>query len=586
MRLSVIRLEENRYRMIWTSHHILFDGWSVPILMEEFLSTYELLISAKALPVTDEDKYEDYIRYLERIDKDAEERYWRNYLRGVNQGTLLPFIKPMTERTKGMGEYDSLSIKIEGAVLEKIQGYAQSQRLTINTLIQGVWAFLLYRYIGNPEVLYGVVVSGRPDELPGIEERVGMYINTLVLKGVVDQSAETLNWLRGLQANQVTSRQYQYTALQDVQGWSGIRGDLFDSLLVFENYPVSRLLSSKKWLLEVGDIEVTEQMNYPLTVTVGIGEELSISFSYNTRLLEQAYITAIRDHFEQVLLQITNGAANTLKDIRLLTEVQEQQLLTEFNDTGAAYPKDKSIVDLFEEQVLKNPNATAVVFEGQELSYEELNKRSNQLARYLQKSGVKAETLVPVCVERSLGMIIGILGILKAGGAYVPIDPAYPADRIRYMLEDTGAELLLSSTAGREKLSGSSLSVIELDNDWELIEKERSSDLQASISPEQLAYVIYTSRSTGKPKGGMIEHRSVVSLVKGTGYVAPGEEDTLLATGSPSFDATTFEYWGMLLNGGRLILCSMEELLDSELLKANIDRYEVSVMWFTSSWFN
>src|SRR5260221_14115580 len=571
MRLSVIRLEESRYRMIWTSHHILFDGWSVPILMEEFLSTYELLISAKALPVTDEDKYEDYIRYLERIDKDAEERYWRNYLRGVNQGTLLPFIKPMTERTKGMGEYDSLSIKIEGAVLEKIQGYAQSQRLTINTLIQGVWAFLLYRYIGNPEVLYGVVVSGRPDELPGIEERVGMYINTLVLKGVVDQSAETLNWLRGLQANQVTSRQYQYTALQDVQGWSGIRGDLFDSLLVFENYPVSRLLASKKWLLEVGDIEFAEQTNYPLTITISSADELNISFSYNTRLLEQTYITAIRDHFEQVLLQITNGAANTLKDIRLLTKAQEQQLLVNFNDTQAAYPKDKSIVDLFEEQALKSPNAIAVVFEDRELSYGELNKRSNQLARYLQKSGVKAETLVPICVERSLEMVIGILGILKAGGAYVPIDPAYPQDRIRYMLEDTGAELVLSSTAGREKLSGSSLSVIELDNDWELIEKERSSDLQASISPEQLAYVIYTSGSTGKPKGVMIEHKNVVRLFETEPRLYRfGENDVWTMFHSFCFDFSVWEMYGALLYGGKLIIVpkdvTRDTLLFSELL--------------------
>jgi len=335
MRLGLIRLKEDRYRMFWTSHHILFDGWTLPILMEEFLTTYELLVSGQALPEGEEDRYEDYIRYLEQRDKDAEEKYWRNYLDGINKGTLLPFIKTTTERTKGIGKYESLSILLDGAATARIQAYVQSQRLTMNTLMQGIWAWLLHKYTGDSAILYGIVVSGRPAELHDVERRVGMYINTLALKAVIDEQQETVNWLQGLQTDQVSSRQYQYTPLQDVQGWTGIKGDLFDSLLVFENYPVSKLISSGTWSLQAENIEVAEETNYPLTVTVSSSEELSVSFNYNTDILEPAYVTAIRDQFEQVLLQITDGQAHVLNDIRLLTPSQEQTLLIEFNDTQA-----------------------------------------------------------------------------------------------------------------------------------------------------------------------------------------------------------------------------------------------------------
>ena len=548
MRLSLIRLTEDRYRMQWTWHHLLFDGWSLPVMMEEFLGTYELLLSGQALPVRSEDRYEDYIRYLERRDKVAEEQYWQAYLEGISHGTLLPFIRTTTERTKGGGKYELLSIAIEGEKAAVIQTYAQSQRLTLNTLMQGVWALLLHKYTGEQEVLFGAVVSGRPAELAGVEQRVGMYINTLPFKAVIDEGKQTSEWLQELQAEQASSRQYQHAALQDVQEWTGVKGDLFDSLIVFENYPVSKLIASREWSLEVGNIEITEQTNFPLTVIIN-SDELGIKFSYNTDLLEEIYVRAISDQFEQVLLQIAGGKATTLKDIRLLTAPQEEQLLIAFNDTTADYPKDKTIVYLFEEQAEKSPEDIAVVFEEKQISYKELNERSNQLARYLQKRGLKAETLVPICIERSLEMVVGILGILKAGGAYVPIDPEYPQDRISYMLEDTGAKLVLSSEASREKLA-TGVAIIEIDGDWEQIGKEKGSNLQSNISPEQLAYVIYTSGSTGKPKGVMIEHGNASSFIAWCGNeFSSSQFDIVYATTSICFDLSVFELFYPLSSG-------------------------------------
>jgi len=578
MRLGLIRLKEDRYRMFWTSHHILFDGWTLPILMEEFLTTYELLVSGQALPEGEEDRYEDYIRYLEQRDKDAEEKYWRNYLDGINKGTLLPFIKTTTERTKGIGKYESLSILLDGAATARIQAYVQSQRLTMNTLMQGIWAWLLHKYTGDSAILYGIVVSGRPAELHDVERRVGMYINTLPFKAVFDDDQETANWLQSLQADQVSSRQYQYAALQDVQGWTGIKGDLFDSLLIFENYPVNKLVASGAWSLRVENVEISEQTNYPLTIIIGIAEELNISFSYNTDLLEQAYVAAIRNHFKQVLLQISDGLADSLSDIRMLTESEEQTLLVEFNDTQAAYPQDKSIIHLFEEQVIKTPEATAVIFEEEQLTYKELNARSNRLARYLQKKGVKAESPVPVCLERSLGMIIGMLGILKAGGAYAPIDPEYPADRIRYMVEDTRAELALSSQASREKLGGNNIAIVEIDGDLELIGREAADKIDIEVSPSQLAYVIYTSGSTGKPKGVMIEHGGVVNLSLSQTHalrLKPGMRTLQFA--SFGFDASCYEIFNTLLSGGCLVLCRKEDILSAQRFKELVNKHQIEL---------
>jgi non-ribosomal peptide synthase protein (TIGR01720 family) len=262
MRLTLIRLTEDRYKMLWTSHHILFDGWSLPILMEEFLSTYETLSSGRQISGEEEDRYEDYIRYIERKDKEEEEKYWRIYMRGVEQPTLLPFIRTTTERTKGAGEYRSLFLDLDIAVTEKIQAYAQKHRLTVNTVMQGVWSSLLHKYTGSRDIVYGVIVSGRPDDLVGVEQRVGLYINALPLHSRVEEGQGVVEWLQALQSDQVTSRQYQYTPLSTIQQWTGVQGDLFDSLLIFENYPVSDVIASRQWRLRVENVQMREQLPY------------------------------------------------------------------------------------------------------------------------------------------------------------------------------------------------------------------------------------------------------------------------------------------------------------------------------------
>ncbi|GAA4316755.1 hypothetical protein GCM10023149_13960 [Mucilaginibacter gynuensis] len=586
MRLAIFRLEEGRYRMLWSSHHILFDGWSLPVLMGEFLNTYEMIINDQRMEVQPEDKYEDYIRFLERRDKEAEEQYWRTYLQNITQGTNLPFISAVKRVNDTAGGFSSLIEVLDAAHSAQIHDFAKRHRLTVNTLMQGVWAFLLHQYTNDPAIVYGVVVSGRPDSLPHVEQRVGMYINTLPFRSELNNSAVVVSYLQQLQAEQITARDHQYTSLQQIKQWTGIKVDLFDSILVFENYPVSKLVASRAWSLQVSNIHVHEQTNYPLSILIADADDITITFNYNTNLFDTAYTENVLAQFVHVLHQITGNAVTNWSDVALLTPAQHNTVFEDFNNTAVDYDLTKNLAELFEEQVRQSPDATAIVFEGEQLSYTELDKRANQLARHLQKQGVKAETLVPLCLERGFDMITAILAILKAGGAYVPIDPEYPQERINYMLEDTGAALLLTNAESSTKISGFAGTVIELDNSEiiAILNTESTEDLPEKAAPDSLAYVIYTSGSTGKPKGVMNEHKGVVNRLKWTqDYFKLTAADAVLQKTTFCFDVSVWELLWPIITGAKLVFAKPGGQADSAYLKEVIDNEQITLMHFVPS---
>lgn len=568
MRVALMRLSEDRYRMLWTWHHLLFDGWSMPVLMEDFLSVYELLSLGKEVKAGEEDRYEDYIRYIERRDGEKEQLYWRNYLKGVEQSTLLPFIKTTKARNRGVGEYMSSWLQLDEDKTAQIESYAQKHRITVNTVMQGVWSYLLHRYTDNRDVVYGVTVSGRPGDLAGVEKRVGMYINTLPLHSMMQEEQKVAEWLQEIQANQALSRQHQYTPLNEIQGWSAVKGDLFDTLLVFENYPVSKVISSRQWGLGIENVQMHEQTNYPLTIIVSSTNRIDIEFSYNSRLIEEFHIREIISHFQHVLQQVIDEK-DRVSDIRLLTQAEEHQLLV-FNDTAVEYSNNKTVIDLFAEQAKHRPEAVAVVYGAQHLTYKELDKRSSQLAHLLKSKGVKAEALVPICMNRSLEMIVGILGIWKAGGAYVPIDPGYPQDRIRYILEDTRASIVVSSKDSKLKLlTTEDVNIVELSPEWSDIGMEPVENPETAVKPNHLAYVIYTSGSTGKPKGVLIEHAGLLNLIEWHNHEYEVTElSRSTSMSGVGFDAFGWEVWPYLSAGASIyIIDDNERLSPFKLLK-------------------
>nr|WP_295864097.1 non-ribosomal peptide synthase/polyketide synthase [uncultured Chitinophaga sp.] len=583
MRIALIKLAEGRHRLLWTFHHILFDGWSVPVLMEELLQAYEAAENGASLPAGTEDRYEDFIRYLEKRDDEKEEQYWRRYMEGVEEATLLPFIRPGADRTREAGVYKDFVLSIGAGATAKINAFAQQQHVTVNTLMQGVWAVLLHHYTGQEHVTYGVTVSGRPEDLPGVEQRVGMYINTIPLHAAVAAEKTLGPWLQELQLSQLQSREHQHTGLDTIQRWCGLTGELFDTLLVFENYPVSKVLEAQSWRLQVENVAVQEKTNYPLTILIVAGETLHIRFSYNTALLSDNYLQAIAGHFETLLAQLPESGGSSLSGLSWLTNA-EQQLLHRFNDTAVDFHEQQTLTALFAAQVSRTPLLIAVVDEQGCLTYRELDIITNQLAHYLNSKGVGAETLVPVCLERSLDMIIAIVAILKAGGAYVPVDPTYPEERILHILEDTNADVILTDHSGFRAIPDNFSSVVRLDEIRPVLGIYPETPPAQVIEPHHVAYVIYTSGSTGKPKGVMNEHAGVVNRLLWTQkYFGLNGDDAILQKTTFCFDVSVWELLWPLICGARLVMAIPEGQKDTAYLKAAIDRYGITTVHFVPS---
>ncbi|WP_367866609.1 non-ribosomal peptide synthase/polyketide synthase [Pedobacter sp. WC2423] len=586
--ITLTRLDDKRHRLLWNFHHMLLDGWSIPVLLEKLLMAYEALFAGDPLPVISKDSYEDYIRYTERRDQEQEMLYWSNYLKGVNEGCLLPFVNTTVNRNKGIGVYRELPFRLDAASSAKLFHFAQRNRVTTNTLIQGVWAYLLYRYTGRPDVIFGVTVSGRPEDLPGVERAIGMYINTLPLYTSVDITAGIAQWLQELQMNQLQSREYQHTPLNVTQRWAKVEGDLFDSLIVFENYPPSKVVEGSSGYLELENAAMQEQTNYPLSLIVSAGEELGIMFSYNSSLLEKNYVEAIAGHCEQVLQQLLIHETDTLAAIELLNAKESEQLLKTFNHTDHVYPQEQTAIDIFEAQVLNYPLSPAIVFEDTVYTYQELDERANQLAGYLRSKGVVIDTLVPVCLERSAEMAVAILGVLKAGGAYVPIDPGYPDERISFMLEDTNASVVVTSSDLKTSIGAfASADTILLDTDWDKISTWAVTVPLNPAKPGDLAYVIYTSGSTGKPKGVMVEHAGMLNhLYAKINDLQLTAETVVAFTASYTFDISVWQLFSALLCGGKTVIYSSAKILEPAMLIDAVETDGITILELVPSYLS
>ena len=581
MRLALIRVADDSYQFVWSKHHLILDGWSTALVFKDVVEHYQALCQGQDLSFAPSRAYGDYIAWLQQQDLSKAEKFWRQALSGIQAPT--PLISLKVDISPDQKEqYDEQQIKLSTQITAALQSLARQHQLTLNTVVQGAWALLLSRYSGESDVVYGNTVSGRPVDLVGAESMVGLFINTLPVRVTIDAEQSLLTWLQQLQNQLVEMRQYEYSPLVEVQGWSEVpRGvPLFDSLVVFENYPVDRAVLEGQTNLKVQINSSFDNTNYPLTVTVLPGSELAIAISYNCRRFDRATITRMLGHFQTLLQGMATAPEIPLKDLPLLTEAEKHQLLVEWNDSGVKYPQDKCIHQLFEAQVERTPDAVAVVFEDKQLTYRQLNQQANKLAHYLQKLGVGPEVLVGICLERSLEMVVALLGVLKSGGAYVPLDPAYPQERLAFMLENAQLSILLTQHNSWKEEPSNFLTpiTIYLEKDWEAIAQESDENPITDVTAENLAYVIYTSGSTGKPKGVMIQHNSLVNAYFAweEAYQLCAAPTCFLQMASFSFDVFAGDLVRALCSGGKLVLCPRELLLDPQrlyqlMLKEKVD---------------
>ncbi|WP_394842175.1 amino acid adenylation domain-containing protein [Pendulispora brunnea] len=581
MRISLLRLEDDVHLVLWSHHHLVLDGWSAALVLRDAFSVYDALRSGRTVSLTTRTRYRDHIAWLHEHDPDAAKPFWQRTLEGFHAATPLPLERVQAaDIPTGQGVE---ALTLSGSATERLQRFVQQQRLTLNTVAQGAWAFVLGRTARVDDVLFGITVAGRPATLPGVEGMVGLFINTLPLRVAVPASTTVADWLRDLLTRTTELGAYEHTPLARARAWSPLPSGqaLFESLLVFENYPADPRAYQGLPGLAVRDVEFTEQTNYPLTLTVIPGPELRLRLSYDLRRFDQEGASRLLGLVEAALRQLSSRPEARVGALSLLGELHDRRTVAKRNATERPYPSDRLVHELFEANALAKPDDVALIFDERSLRYRELNERANQVAHALRRCGVGPDVLVAIAMDRSVDMVVGLLGILKAGGAYVPIDPEYPADRIAFMLEDAGAPVLLSQWPVASRLPAHRARVICLDADRATIEREPTENPGVHVAPENLAYTIYTSGSTGRPKGAGNSHRGLLNRLQWMQErYGLTTSDRVLQKTPFSFDVSVWEFFWPLMTGAGLVVARPGDHRDGERLLELITRHDVTTVHF------
>ncbi|MDJ0732653.1 MAG: amino acid adenylation domain-containing protein [Nostocaceae cyanobacterium] len=607
MSFAIMRLDDCNSRWVWNHHHILVDGWSLPVLFGEVLTIYQSILKGVAPTLAPVPPYRNYIQWLASRDEEEAQQFWRECLGGLDKRTGLLSNLPQDEE---VGEkrvaYEKVDLRLREEEFASVQKMARSQGLTLNTLAQGAWALILQKYGAGEDVLFGVTVSGRPPELADVENMVGLFINTLPLRVRLNPAQNVADWLGEVQQRHLQMRDYEYSKLTDIHQWIGFAAGepLFESILIFENYPIDKSLSSQGEELRVEDIQFFERTNYPLTIAFVPDEGLILRLNYETKFLSRRGAEELLEELRDVLLQLSVNPGVSLGNIQVASRSEEQLAIESWNDNYRSWGEFRLAHQLFEDQVDVNRNRTAVVCGGEVLTYGELEVRANLLAEVLQGEGVGNEDIIGLYFAPGIDFIVALLAVLKAGSAFVPLDPNYPQERLELILQDSQPRLILSSKKGNgEQGIGNgkegtfniscfqclkSSKVMDLSTiDWTRKGEEGignrelgignrelgignreglSLNLNLETRSSHLAYVIYTSGSTGKPKGVLVTHKGIQNLVRSQiSTFGVTESSRVYQFASLSFDAAISEIFMALGSGASLYLKSPEHLPGPEL---------------------
>jgi amino acid adenylation domain-containing protein len=586
-RITLCKISEVEYELIISNHHILYDGWSNGILLKEVFSFYNDLIQKKSPLKPHKHKYKEYISWIQSQDDQKRRKYWSSYLNGF--GGMSEFSIKRKKRKNITDSTGNFKVRLSKVLRDQLEIFVKGYKITLASLLYGTWGILLQRYNNSEDIIFGTTVSGRSADIGGIEDIVGLFINTIPLRvqnksGVREKIEDFLYRLN----NELEHRMdYESTSLVDIKNWSGlgVQEEFFDTIVVIENYPLETVRLGKSGKFSIDSYSIFEKTHYDLTVGIMLFDEIAVEFNFNRDLFDPKRIKKLADHFTNILENILHHPGKDTRTINILSEEEKNKILCDFNKTEAEYPKDKTINGIFENQAEKNPFHTAVVFADQQLTYWELNGRSNQLAYLLKLKGVKSDTIVGIIVERSLEMLVGIMGILKGGGAYLPIDPNYPGKRIAYMLTDSNAGLLLtnrsSSRQGEkgEMWEGETAFLEQIDETC-----YNSTCADKFFPPGSLAYIIYTSGTTGKPKGVMVNHSSVLNrLFWICRRYRLSEKEVILQATSFIFDVSVCEMFRWIPAGGKLCLMLPGGEKDPEQIVNTIGRNKVTTADFVPS---
>ncbi len=560
VRFALFRLADQAYRFVWSFHHIVLDGWSMRLVLDEVLQAYGALTDGAEPQLPPARPFEDYVSWLRGRDTTGSEAYWKALLAGCTGATTLRI-----ERVRAPGRtathHTEHEVRIDEAATARLSAFARQHGLTLNTLVRGAWALLLHHYSGADDVVFGATLSGRPAELDGADRMVGLFINTLPVRTRLTPDVPVVEWLHGLQRQQIETSRFEATSLAAIHQWSDVpKGDaLFRTILVFENLPAAGMSGGTASPVSISDARYAERSNYPLAVLVVPDRALRLIFVYDGLEYGTTAIERIGAQLMTLLEEISRDAQRRARDVPMLPRAELARVLVEWNDTAAPQPDGPCVHDLIEQVARRRPDAIAVRCEGEAVSYAGLLSKAQAIAAALLECGVAADDRVVVRLDRSIGLVTAILGVLEAGAAYVPVDPQSPDARARLLVADTGARATIGDHDRPDGQHDGEIARIAVDATGSLRGDHAATHAtrrRGKVSPADLAYVMYTSGSTGRPKGVAVEHRQLVHST--TARFAFYEEPVaaFLLVSPAFFDSSVAGLFWTLCQGGTLVLPS------------------------------
>ncbi|MFM2588150.1 amino acid adenylation domain-containing protein, partial [Vibrio sp. TBV020] len=599
LRLCRYDLKDNRYLLIMP-HHIAFDGWSTSLFFNEVSCLYFEISQGVPAELPDLSiSYGDYAEWQrDCVTSDTSQNqldYWIGQLNNVENLTL-PTTFPRTNETSYQGmNYD---IELNSELSERLRSIARENETTLYTVMLSAFFFMLQRLTNQQDIVIGTPSDNRHHTQT--QALIGFFVNSLALRIDVDQNLTINNLIKRVHECVVSAKSHQDIPFENILSELTIERDLsrhpiFQVMFSVQSFSTHSVCSNELFSSVGLEKELYQPAKYDLSLFVDDGESaLKLQWNYARSLYDESTIASYAELYMLVLGYFAKGQECNLKDIEAITDKDRELLLHDWNQTDSPYPEKETLVSLFEVQVATNPDSIALVCDGRNLTYRALDNKANQLAHYLRSKyqdlhnkELPKESLIGVYQDRSFEMIISILGILKAGGAYVPISPSYPEERVHYMVEDTALQMIVTQSHYVSALLDMGLDTLALvSSDAPEVYENSVSTIGGYSTPESLAYVIYTSGTTGKPKGVMTPHRGVVSLVCDTDFIDITEHDVFLQLSSPDFDAATFEIWGSLLNGAKLVLFGSDKLTDVNHIDVLLKENDVSILWLTRALFD
>ena len=596
MRITVFQLGDTHYEIVWTHHHMIMDGWSLSVLQDELLHCYYARVNGTPISLPPAPSLRSYARYLAERDREQTRALWRDHLAGYSEPAHLPFIAP-----RGEERYDlqKCSVGISPQLFARIEALASHFQVTTNTLVQALWAVVVGRYTCSDDVVFGTVVSGRPEELVEAQRAVGLFSNTVPTRVRLDETRSLRELCLKLQSDATRTRAGQYVPLSEICECSEVGADLIDHIVVFENYPGSDDQGGER---EDADLAIErsahfEQTPYPFVLVVEPGDYPAVDLHFDARRCQKSAIRTIADCYRHLVHHATSDPECAIDELRLFDREEEARLLGQL-DAGAeqSYPRDASVSQLFAETVASAPDATALRFGEESFTYLQVAEAAQPLARTI-AAHVGSDQIVAVCLDHSADAVISFLAILDSGNAYLPLDTTMPRERMVTILEDARVALVVTTpTLARELAAGpwyflDCKSGHITDGQGDVVRRAGGANAPADARAAQRAatdpaYVIYTSGTTGRPKGVVVCHRNIVRLVRDTNYVAIRPEHVVASASSLSFDAATFEIWGALLNGACLSAIDRETLTFPDALGRALRSQKITHMFVTTAVLN